>query len=135
MMIERLDQSKRKVVVISDPHIRKNDSYFLYQTFMNLEKDNKSVEPSNNQTKSIPSRYLIKDPYKANSDDDSFVGVCWPGASVWPDFIQKKVRQVWATLYAEDILYRSNKNFFAWNDMNEPSVFDRPELTLPKEAL
>jgi hypothetical protein len=36
-MNERLDASQRKVVLISDPHIRKNDSYFLYQSFMELE--------------------------------------------------------------------------------------------------
>jgi alpha 1,3-glucosidase len=80
-------------------------------------------------------KYLIRDPYKLNTPNEVFVGHCWPGASVWPDFLQKKVRQVWATLYSHDILYKSNNDFHAWNDMNEPSVFDLPELTLPKEAL
>jgi alpha 1,3-glucosidase len=63
------------------------------------------------------------------------VGNCWPGQSVWPDFLQKRVRKVWASLYSEDILESFGKNFYAWNDMNEPSVFDRPELTFPKEVL
>lgn len=30
VMNQRLDASQRKIVLISDPHIRKNDSYFLY---------------------------------------------------------------------------------------------------------
>jgi|LauGreDrversion4_2_1035121.scaffolds.fasta_scaffold526034_1 alpha-glucosidase (family GH31 glycosyl hydrolase) len=49
-------------------------------------------------------RYLVKDPYKTNQDEDFFVGSCWPGQSVWPDFLQKRVRKVWASLYSEDIL-------------------------------
>lgn len=77
----------------------------------------------------------MKDAYKFNQDDDTFVGTCWPGTSVWPDFNQKRVRQVWAALYQEHELYANNRNVHVWNDMNEPSVFDRPELTLPKEAL
>ncbi len=44
-MIERLNESQRKIVVISDPHIRKNDSYFLYKTFRTLEKP-KEDQPS-----------------------------------------------------------------------------------------
>jgi alpha 1,3-glucosidase len=42
---------------------------------------------------------------------------------------------VWASQYVDGVLYKHNKEFHAWNDMNEPSVFDRPELTFPKEAL
>ncbi len=95
VMNQRLDASQRKVVLISDPHIRKNDSYFLYQSFMELEAGT---------AKTGKQRYLVKDPYKTNQDEDFFVGSCWPGQSVWPDFLQKRVRKVWASLYSEDIL-------------------------------
>lgn len=77
-------------------------------------------------------KYLIRDP---KSHDKIFVGSCWPGPSVWLDFLQLKVRQFWAALYQYDLLYQTNKNFFVWNDMNEPSVFDKPELTLPKNTM
>jgi hypothetical protein len=29
----------------------------------------------------------------------------------------------------------STKNLYIWNDMNEPSVFNGPEITMPKDAL
>ena len=44
MMLERLGEAQRKLVVISDPHIRKNESYFLYKTFKNLESPPKVGE-------------------------------------------------------------------------------------------
>ena len=70
IMSQRLDASQRKVVVISDPHIRKNESYFLYQSFMELEAGD---------GKTGKQRYLVKDPYKLSREDDFFVGNCWPG--------------------------------------------------------
>ena len=36
-MYDKLAQAHRKIVVISDPHIRKNDTYFLYKHFKGLE--------------------------------------------------------------------------------------------------
>lgn len=29
----------------------------------------------------------------------------------------------------------STPSLFVWNDMNEPSVFDEPEKTMPKDAV
>lgn len=36
-MNDMLDARQRKVVVISDPHIRKNDSYYVYTAITELE--------------------------------------------------------------------------------------------------
>ena len=87
-MYDRLSQAHRKIVVISDPHIRKNDTYFFYQMLKDLEN---SV---NNQEDEEPEKVklLVRDPYKYTTSDDTFEGNCWPGKSVWPDFLQKKVR-------------------------------------------
>jgi alpha 1,3-glucosidase len=100
IMMEDLNATMRKAVVISDPHIRKNDSYYLYQVFKQLENttSESSIVSKDN--------YLVKDSYKFNQDDDTFVGNCWPGNSVWPDYLQTKVRQLWATLYSEDPFYK-----------------------------
>ena len=29
----------------------------------------------------------------------------------------------------------STSNLYIWNDMNEPSVFNGPEITMPKDAV
>jgi len=98
-MNELLDQRKRKVVVISDPHIRKNESYFLYDSIIKLEKGNfiwffKSIDDYKHDEEKrnlspASGKYLIRDP---KSHDIIFEGKCWPGTSVWLDFMQLKVR-------------------------------------------
>ncbi|KAF4757963.1 hypothetical protein FOZ63_008528, partial [Perkinsus olseni] len=56
-----------------------------------------------------------------------FEADCWPGLSAWPDFINPRVRDWWGLFFKPDGL---NDNFYTWNDMNEPSVFDVPEKTM-----
>jgi len=85
-MYERLDQAQRKIVIISDPHVRKNETYFLYSNFKALENGVIS-ENEEEEEEQVRKRYLVRDPYKFNTGDESFVGNCWPGASVWPDFL------------------------------------------------
>ena len=73
MMMSKLRQSERKIVLISDPHIRKNDSYFLYQIFKSLE--NNETESENNSTSTNRQYYLVRNPYKTKtSSDDTFEG-------------------------------------------------------------
>lgn len=95
VMYDRLAAAHRKLVVISDPHIRKNDSYFLYSYFKSLENP-KVGDDEEYMGPAVTQKYFVRDPYKFNSQDDSFEGNCWPGKSVWPDFLQKRVRHVWA---------------------------------------
>ena len=63
-----------------------------------------------------------------NPDGSNYVGTVWPGPSVFPEFTRPKTREWWGTLY---------KNFLAegiggfWNDMNEPSVFQTANQTMP----
>lgn len=59
------------------------------------------------------------------------VGSVWAGPSVFPDFTRKETRAWWAGLY-RDFLATGIDG--VWNDMNEPSVFDSPNKTLPPDA-
>jgi alpha 1,3-glucosidase len=34
--------------------------------------------------------------------DDDFVGDCWPGASVWVDYLNQNAQTFWQGLYAYD---------------------------------
>jgi alpha-glucosidase len=62
-------------------------------------------------------------------DGQEYHGRVWAGPSVFPDFTQPHVRDWWGDLY-RDFLARSGADG-VWNDMNEPSVFDGPQGTMP----
>jgi alpha-glucosidase len=68
------------------------------------------------------------DHFVKSADGSEFVGIVWPGPSVFPDFTRAQTRRWWGGLYQEFV-----KDGVAgfWNDMNEPSVFDGPGKTMP----
>lgn len=64
-----------------------------------------------------------------NAEHKEFNGSVWPGQCAFPDFTRPETRSWWSGLY---------KDFMAtgidgvWNDMNEPSVFDGVNGTMPE---
>jgi alpha 1,3-glucosidase len=46
-----------------------------------------------------------------------------------------KVREWWAGKFALDQYKGSTKDLYIWNDMNEPSVFNGPEVTMQKDLI
>jgi alpha 1,3-glucosidase len=42
------------------------------------------------------------------------------------------VREWWAQQFTTDKYAGSTQHLYIWNDMNEPSVFNGPEITMPK---
>ena len=75
---------------------------------------------------------MKNDVFVKNPNGSVYVGVVWPGESVFPDFTLTRVREWWGGLY---------KNFVSmgvagfWNDMNEPSVFERADKTMPLDTV
>ncbi len=67
-----------------------------------------------------------------NPDGTDFIGIVWPGPAVFPDFTRAQTREWWGSVYAEFV-----KDGVAgfWNDMNEPSVFDGPGMTMPLDTV
>jgi mannosyl-oligosaccharide alpha-1,3-glucosidase len=61
-------------------------------------------------------------------------GHCWPGDSVWVDYFNEGARKFWSELYSFDFFQGTDDSFGIWLDMNEPSVFNGPENTMPKDA-
>ncbi|VDO98777.1 unnamed protein product [Soboliphyme baturini] len=110
-MISALSAKGRKMVVVSDPHIKKDENWNLY-----LEA-------------------LQKGYYVNASDGKVFDGWCWPGASVYPDFVNPEVRNYYSSKFYLENYPGSTEDLFIWNDMNEPSVFNGPEVTMPKDCL
>lgn len=106
-MQEALVRDGRQLVTIADPHIKVDEEYQVYKEA--AEKD-----------------LVVK-----NKDGEQFVGKCWPGDSVYLDFLNEETRQHWASQYSYDKYKKSTPNVWAWNDMNEPSVFEYPGNAMP----
>ena len=61
---------------------------------------------------------------------------CGPsiGSSSWLDFMNPAIQSWWSDQLALDKYQGSAMNLYVWNDMNEPSVFNGPEITMHKDA-
>jgi len=99
-----------KMVTIVDPHIKRDNNYHVH--------------------KDATSRGL----YVKNKDGKDFDGWCWPGSSSYLDFTAPHVREFWADMFGFDKYEGSTPTLYTWNDMNEPSVFNGPEVSMPKDA-
>lgn len=66
-----------------------------------------------------------------DSDGRPFIGSVWAGPSTFPDYTRPETRDWWADLYRP---FMARGIDGVWNDMNEPSVFDSPEKTLPERC-
>jgi alpha-glucosidase len=75
---------------------------------------------------------IKQDVFVKNPDGSIFVGPVWPGPSVFPDFTLSRVRDWWGGLY-KDFVHMGIAGF--WNDMNEPSVFERADKTMPLDTV
>lgn len=110
-MLKQLDSHERKLVTIIDPHIKNTDSYPVVDE---LKSKNLAVR---------------------NKDDNLYEGWCWPGSSHWIDCFNPAAIEWWKSLFKYDKFTGTASNTFIWNDMNEPSVFDGAETTMPKDNL
>jgi alpha 1,3-glucosidase len=109
-MLEQLDESDRKLVAIIDPHIKKKDGY---EVVGELTKKDLGVH---------------------NKEGNTYEGWCWPGSSHWVDCFNPAATTWWKSLFQYSA-FTSAPNLFVWNDMNEPSVFNGPETTMPKDNI
>jgi alpha-glucosidase len=108
-MIKDLKAQHLRVVLITDLHI--------------ADAPNAGYKPFDEGT--------AGDHFVKNPDGSTFVGIVWPGKSVFPDFTRKASRDWWGSLYA-DFASKGIAGF--WNDMNEPAV-SRPSKTMPDDVV
>ncbi|MBA4283743.1 MAG: hypothetical protein C0432_05570 [Candidatus Puniceispirillum sp.] len=103
-----LHSKKFKAVYMIDPGVKTESGYFAYD-------------------QGTSGNHWVK-----NADGSEFNGQVWPPVVSFPDFTRPQTRTWWSGLY---------KNFMAtgidgvWNDMNEPSVFNTPNKTVPENAI
>jgi mannosyl-oligosaccharide alpha-1,3-glucosidase len=109
-MIEKISAHGRKMVTIVDPHLKRESGYHVYDG-------------------ARAGGHLVQ-----NKDGGEFDGWCWPGSSVYLDFTNKNARSWWADQFALDKYEGSTLDLYTWNDMNEPSVFNGPEVSMQKDV-
>jgi alpha 1,3-glucosidase len=100
-----------QMVNIVDPHIKRDTAWPLFK-----EAEDKGL-------------------YVQNKDGADFDGWCWPGSSSYLDMTAPEVRSWWADRFSTAKYGGSTRDLYIWNDMNEPSVFNGPEISMPKDAL
>ncbi|KAI1438230.1 glycoside hydrolase family 31 protein [Xylaria sp. CBS 124048] len=110
-MGQQLDAHGRKLVVIIDPHIKNTGSYPVID---GLKSNGLAVKAK---------------------DGKDFDGWCWPGSSMWIDCFNPSAITWWKSLFKYHNFKGTMENTWIWNDMNEPSVFNGPEVTMPKDNL
>ncbi|KAK5609207.1 hypothetical protein CRENBAI_014696 [Crenichthys baileyi] len=106
-----LEKKNRKMVVISDPHIKVDPDWSLYR-------------------EARDGGHFVKD-----REGQIYQGTCWPGESSYLDFSCPATRAWYSKCFSLDKYKGSTASLFVWNDMNEPSVFNGPEQTMPKDAV
>jgi alpha 1,3-glucosidase len=111
-MQNQLAERDRKLVAIIDPHIRNEGGYEISK-----ELNEKGL--------------AVKD----KAGEKSYEGHCWPGSSHWVDAFNPATADWWKGLFDIKKFPFATKNLHIWNDMNEPSVFNGPETTMPKDSI
>ncbi|KAF5199205.1 Alpha-glucosidase [Thalictrum thalictroides] len=110
-MQNKLAAKGRHMVTIVDPHIKRDESYFLHK-----EASEKG--------------HYVKDASGRDYD-----GWCWPGSSSYLDMLNPEIRSWWTDKFSLQNYVGSTPSLYIWNDMNEPSVFNGPEVTMPRDAI
>ncbi|EFJ31082.1 hypothetical protein SELMODRAFT_169507 [Selaginella moellendorffii] len=110
-MQAKLEAKGRHMVAIVDPHIKRDEGFALHK-----EATSKG--------------YYVK-----NSHGSDYDGWCWPGSSSYPDLVNPEIRAWWAEKFTLKNYVGSTSILHIWNDMNEPSVFNGPEVSMPRDNL
>jgi alpha 1,3-glucosidase len=103
-MQRKIADKGRKMVTIVDPHIKRDSSFHLHQ-------------------EATEKGYYVKD-----ADGNDYDGWCWPGSSSYPDMLNPEIREWWGDKFSYENYKGSTPTLYIWNDMNEPSVFNGPEV-------
>ncbi|KAI8319317.1 hypothetical protein GQ54DRAFT_40852 [Martensiomyces pterosporus] len=109
-MQEKLAAGGHQLVNVVDPHIKHDSDYRIWK------------EANENG-------YFVK----SKDNTDNYQGWCWPGDSNWVDYFNPNASKWISEQFHLDKYAGSTRNLFVWNDMNEPSVFNGPEISMEKD--
>lgn len=110
-MMGKLAETRRQLVVIVDPHIK---------TYYDISDEIQTTKIG------------IMD----HNLEQTYHGHCWPGESVWIDSTNPNAQTFWSEQFKNGSeLLGLSTNGHLWNDMNEPSIFNGPETSAPKNLI
>ncbi|KAH3670479.1 hypothetical protein OGAPHI_000994 [Ogataea philodendri] len=110
-MMRKLDQTGRTLIVIIDPHLKVG--YEISDTVIQKKIG------------------ILK-----SDGSDVYHGHSWPGESVWIDSMHPDAQLFWDEQFVNGSnLLGHSTNGHLWNDMNEPSVFNGPETSAPRDLI
>lgn len=95
---EEMKNKGVKLVTIIDPGVKVDSNYDVYN-------------------------YIVKNKLVATENNEVYVNSVWPGESVYPSFIDPKLRTYWGELDGKMLDLGVSG---IWNDMNEPASFNGP---------
>lgn len=110
-MMKNLSATGRHLTFIIDPHIKRDSNYFFHNDCTDRG-------------------YYVK-----NKDGKDYEGWCWPGSASYADFFNPETSKYYANQYLMENFKENAIDTGIWNDMNEPSVFNGPEITMLKDNL
>ena len=99
------------MVVIVDPHLKADDSYHVF-------------------AQANAAELLVR----SRDGTQPYIDKCWPGESGWLDYLNPSASEFWSSQFLFENFNGSTESLWIWNDMNEPSVFGGPEVTMDKSA-
>ncbi|KAF0991358.1 hypothetical protein HZS_5560 [Henneguya salminicola] len=110
--ILNISNKGRKMVTVVDPHVKKSQSYYVYNEVIEHGFDLKTAT------------------------NNTYVGWCWPGIgdSIYVNYMKQEVRKWYANQFDVNRYKGTTIDVHTWVDMNEPSVFNGPEVTIPKDT-
>ncbi|OWB65756.1 hypothetical protein B5S30_g1087 [[Candida] boidinii] len=110
-MVAKLEETGRNLVAIIDPHLKVG-----YDVSKEVEKKSVAI--------------------RKTDDKNTYHGYCWPGESVWIDPLNPKSQELWDKYFRNGSeLMGYSTNIHIWNDMNEPSIFNGPETSAPRDLI
>lgn len=109
-MSQELQKSGRHLVTIKDPFVKEDSGYDVFR------------------------QGSAEDYFVLAENGGPYRGRCWPGKTVWPDFINGRTRAWYAHFFHENH-YPGSRHIHTWVDMNEPSVFEEERGTMPKSNI
>lgn len=69
-------------------------------------------------------------------ENEIFEGWCWPGDSYYADFLNyEKISLIYKEFFKNEKYFLNSSIIHTWIDMNEPSVFNQKEITMPKDCI
>ena len=129
-----IELDQRRLVVITDPHIRMHEDYPVYYNGSHYERESYGdpwIVAEEARLASRTNQQDLTSIFVKSTSGQQFEGHCWPGQSVWFDFFNGHAQAYWKHLMEPEIFKGTNYLYNFWIDMNEPSVFDLPHVTMP----